>query len=171
MDNETITQLTEEDLKKQAKKELLAIDKLEDKKVELELALAKNPQFVQFLKIQKQVADKADEFKKSLEKQMIDSGVKTIDITDWGKITVVERTDVKVVNITKLPKKFINITLTPPQIAEIEKLIGKELPGEKTVNQGLLTSTVQLTDKLPAGVEKKVSHYIRMTPKKVKEIK
>lgn len=144
--SEEVKKLTEEELKAQAARKLNQVARLETEAKELEMVLSENPQFVKFLQVQKAFADKSAEVKKNLEAQMIASKIKSITIDAWGKITIVEREDIKVVDEDKLPKKFF----------------------KKQVDQKLLNDTVKMTNVLPEGTKRHVTKYIKMTPKKEK---
>lgn len=136
--------LTEDELKAKAAKELAKVEKLEVQLNELEMVLSKDPQFVKFMQFQKAVADKSNEVKKNLERQMIDSNIKSITVDAWGKITIVERQDVKVLDEAVLPKKFL----------------------KKSVDSKKLNDHYKLTGELPDGTEVKITQFIKMTPKK-----
>lgn len=143
----TIVKLTEDELKAKAAKELNKVAKLETQLNEVQLALSSDERFVNFLNLQKAVIDKGEELKKNLEKQMIDNGIKSIDIDSYGKITIVDRQDVKVVDESLLPRKFF----------------------KKSIDQAKLNQEYKLKEKLPEGTEINKIQYIKMTPKKEKK--
>ncbi len=129
--------LTEDEIKKKATREITKLHGMEVQMSELQLALAENPQFVKFMQFQKAFNEKSAELFKNLEEQMIASGVKNVK-GDWGYLTIAERTDVKVIDESLLPKKFF----------------------KKQVDSKKLNEHVKLSGVLPEGTEKKVIKYL-----------
>lgn len=129
--------LTEDELKKKAERGIARLQGMELQMSELEAALSSNPQFVQFMQFQKAFNDKSAELFKNLEEQMIVSRVKSVK-GEWGYVTIAERTDIKVVDEDKLPKKFF----------------------KRQVDQKKLNDYVKLSDDLPEGTEKKTVKYL-----------
>lgn len=138
--------LTEDELKQIAGTELATVNSLENELSELQLALSENPQFINFLNLQKAVADKTVEVKKKLEKQMIESGVKSITVDNYGKITIVDGKSWKY-DQDVLPRKFI----------------------KKAIDTTAINQHYQLTGKLPKGATFTPNKYIQLTPKKEKK--
>jgi hypothetical protein len=138
--------LTEDELKKKANREIAKLHGMELQMSELQLALSENPQFVKFMQFQKEFSDKSSEVFKKLEEQMIASGIKSVK-GDWGYLTIAERTDIKVIDETKLPKKFF----------------------KKQVDSKKLNEAVKLSGKLPEGTEKKITKYLTKKIKTQKE--
>lgn len=118
--------LSQEDLEKKASKELVKLDSLQGKITELELALSSNPQFIEFMKFKKALDQKSSEVFDNIEQQMIDNGIKRIK-GDWGYMTIVETNRVKVVDESKLPRKFFRRQVDVKKLNDHVKLSG-ELP-------------------------------------------
>lgn len=159
--------LSEEELKQKATKDLAKVQKMEVQLSELELVLAGDERFQNFLRLQKAVSDKSTEVKKNLEKQMIDNNIKSITLDGWGKITIVERKDIKVVNVNKVPKRFLKYIIAGAEIKAIEEELGRKVIVEsKEADLSSIKDHAKLAGKVPNGAEEKVTQYIKMTPKK-----
>lgn len=167
-----VKKVTEDELKQVALAELNEVSVLETEVNELQMALTANPQFTRFLELQKQVAKKTTEVKDNLFSQMESNGIKSITLNDWGKITIVEKVSAEVVDLARVNKKYIFTQLTPDDRAEIEEELGHRLTvGTKVADQTGLNHAYKLSNKLPAGTQHKVTSYLKLTPKKVKEEK
>lgn len=148
--SDNVKVLTEEELKKKATKEIKSLEKIEGKMNELQLVLADNPQFKQFMEFQANFKTKSAELFKKLEKQMIDAGVTKVE-GDWGYLTIVNRTDYKLVDETAVPEEY------------------KET--QVVVNMKKVKEDIELTGEIPEGVEEKHSQYLRKGVKTLKELK
>lgn len=106
----------------------------------LEGELAAVPQFAAFLDKQAELrraqAQSTDIWKR-IEGEMIKANIKSIK-GDWGSITITERPNYKVVDVTVLPNKFI-----------------KRVPDTTKIGQSF-----ELEGKLPAGVERTIIKYL-----------
>jgi hypothetical protein len=159
--------LSEEELRQKAAKDLAKVQKMEVQLSELEMVLAGDERFQNFLRLQKAVNDKSAEVKKSLEKQMIENNIKSITLDSWGKITIVERKDIKVVNVNKVPKKFLKYVVSGEEIKAIEDRLGRKVEIEsKEADLPSIKDHAKLSGKVPKGAEEKVTQFIKMTPKK-----
>lgn len=132
----------EEAIRKAATKELAKLQTTELKLAELQQQLAMNPQFTQFLALQKQLQEKTDDFWKRIKEEMIANGVKKISGEgldfNWGWITIGETEVIEVTDESKLPRKFF----------------------KRQVDTQKLKDHVKLTKMVPEGVTKKVNYKI-----------
>lgn len=102
------------------------IVELKNKIDNTETALMENPQFREFLELQKSFNEKSSEVWTKVEQLMIDNGVKSVK-GSWGSITLAERTSYKAVDLDKVPRKFIKRTLDTTKVGQSHKL-ENELP-------------------------------------------
>jgi hypothetical protein len=146
VENDQPVILTEEQLKEKAANELAPVQALEQKVNTLELALAENPQFVEFMKFTKEAADKKAKVLKELEKEMIASQVKSIKLDEFGTLTIVDGKNWKY-DENELPKKFF----------------------KKVVDTTAVNNQFKLTGTPPKGASYEPKQYIKVTPKKDKK--
>lgn len=127
-----MAKLTEQDIEKEA----LAIIGIETEVATAEERLMQNPDFRNFLAMQKEMNKKAAELWKQVERHMIDSGIKNVK-GDWGYLTIAESHDW--ITTTDLPAKFY----------------------KKVVNTKMLTDTFKLTNKEPKGAHLTYKYSLR----------
>lgn len=140
--------LTEDEIKALAARDMGEVEKLQDQAKTLEIALAENPMFIAFMQMQEKVADKKKEVLKNLEQQMIEAGVKSIVLDEFGTITIVDGKSWKY-DENELPRKYF----------------------KKAVDTTAINNAFKLTGKLPKGASFTPNQYIKVTPKKKKELK
>jgi len=108
-----------------------------------------DPKFQLFIEKQaelRQVQAKNAEIWKKIESDMIENNVKSIK-GDWGYVTIADRTDYVVEDLTLLPAKFI----------------------KKVADNSKINSYIKLEGKLPKGVEEKHKQYLTKRIKAPKE--
>lgn len=127
-----MSKLTEEDIKKEA----LAIINLETEVANAEEQLMQNPDFRNFLAMQKEINAKAAKLWEQVKQHMIDSDIKSVK-GDWGYLTIAESHEWITTN--ELPAKFY----------------------KKVVNTKLLTDTYKLTNKEPKGAHLSYKYSLR----------
>lgn len=101
-----------------------------------EKAMQQNEQFVAFLEAQDKAKKQIADYWAQIEKQMLDSNVKSIK-GDWGSITIAERNTFAIDEETLAPRYF------------------KRVPDTTKIN-----TLFKLENKLPAGVTRGVTRYI-----------
>ena len=113
--------------------EKLLVERIEDvKKTEVVLAktekeLMDNPQFKQFLELQKSVNDKAAEMWEYVEQQMLENNIKSIK-GEFGSVTIAERQGWTYDEET-LPKKFFKKVIDTKKVTDTYRLEGKAPKG------------------------------------------
>lgn len=137
-------------LERKTNRQLVKLHEEEDRLTLLQSELSRNPQFVEFLEVQKQLQKKTDEFWNSVKTQMIDNSIKEINIdTDFtsGKLSISYVKGYEAIDIDKVNKKFIVKALDTKKVA----------------------AEVEAMGKLPAGIDEK-GHYRLNKSLKTKDI-
>jgi hypothetical protein len=125
----------EDEVKAKVKK----FQNLESKLLVLQSNLSKNIEFRQFLKLQKEVNNRADEVRAEAQQIMLDNGIEKID-ADYVLLTIVKKKNLVI------DEEAIDEDLT------------KVVPDTKKINK-----FIKEEKRLPVGVEQVDAPYLRMT--------
>lgn len=113
------------ELERKANRQLVKLQTEENHLSRLQLELARDPKFVQFLEAQKKLQKKTDEFWDSVKTQMIDNKIKEINIDNdfvKGKLSVSYVKGYEATDIDKVSRKYIVKALDTKKVAaEVEK--------------------------------------------------
>lgn len=134
------------ELERKTNRQLVKLRNEEDRLTLLQSELTRNPKFVEFLEIQKQLQKKTDEFWDSVKKQMINKGINEIKIDNdfmSGKLSTSYVKGYEATNIDKVNKKFITKALDIKKVA----------------------AEVEANGELPSGVDEKGYYRLNKTLK------
>jgi hypothetical protein len=129
-----------EPTEKQLEQQVTEALALESSLAEMESQLA--PELREFLVRQKETTQQISTFWKNIEKQMIDSDIKSIK-GDWGSITIAERIGWDISPLLELPAKFYKKVPDLKRMTDYFRLEGKPPKGAAPKYTKYLTKRIK----------------------------